>query len=413
MTCCILQVRIEQTKRMAPQRRVPAVFMRGGTSKAIVFRRSDLPASPERWPALFLGALGSPDPNGRQLDGMGGGLSSLSKICVVGPPTRDDADLDYTFAQVSVRDAFVDFSGNCGNMASAIGPFALDEGLVQMPAGKEATVRIHNTNTGKIIIARFALDGGYAAVDGELIIDGVAGAGAPIRLDFIDPGGSKTGKLLPSGRAVDVLKIEGLGAVAVSLIDAANPCIFVEAATLGLSATESPEIVERDTALLERLETIRRHGCVAMGIAPDLQSAANMPSTPRIAWIARPADTIALSGRKISRADIDIMVRMISTGQPHRAVPLTGALCLAVACRVKGGIPHRLVGAPDGNSPVRIGHPSGVTIVDADVEDENDAPRALSASVYRTARRLFQGEVLVPARAFSAASTASEPVEAK
>lgn len=370
--------------------------MRGGTSKGIVFRKSDLPP-PEHWPPLFLGALGSPDPSGRQLDGMGGGLSSLSKICVVGPPSRDDADVDYTFAQVSVRDSLVDFSGNCGNMASAIGPFAVDEGLLSVSAGQEATVRIHNTNTGKIIVSRFPMDGRYAAVDGELVVDGVAGSGAPIRLDFVDPGGSKTGKLLPSEQAIDVLEIPDIGPIPVSLVDAANPCIFLDATALGLTGTEAPDSVERDATLLGRLETIRQHGSVAMKIAPDLASAAKMPSTPRIAWVAAAADTVALSGRKISSSEVDILIRMISTGQPHRAVPLTGALCLAVACRIAGTICHRTsrVGSGSANSPVRIGHPSGVTVVDADVRDEGGTPHAKFATVYRTARRLFQGEVLI------------------
>ncbi len=182
-----------------------AVFMRGGTSKAVMFRADDLPRDRAQWAPIFLGVIGSPDANGRQLDGMGGGVSSLSKVCVVGAPTRSDADVDYTFAQVSVTGATVDYSANCGNMSSAIGPFAIDEGLVTA-AGDEAVVRIHNTNTKKIILARFAMDGDRAAVDGDFVLPGVAGSGAPVRLEFLDPGGAGTGRLLPTGNMVDQLR---------------------------------------------------------------------------------------------------------------------------------------------------------------------------------------------------------------
>jgi 2-methylaconitate cis-trans-isomerase PrpF len=193
-----------------------AVFARGGTSKALIFHVADLPAERSQWDRLFLRAIGSPDPYGRQLDGMGGGVSSLSKVCIVGPPTRPDADVDYTFAQVQVREARVDFSGNCGNMSSAIGPFAVDEGLVKAGDG-EATVRIHNTNTGKIIRSTFQVAEGRSVDEGDLIIPGVSGSGAPIRLDFIDPGGASTGKLMPTGRATDTIEVEGMGLIEVRL----------------------------------------------------------------------------------------------------------------------------------------------------------------------------------------------------
>jgi len=195
-----------------PQVKLRAVFMRGGTSKAIMFRAEDLPPERERWDAILLGAIGSPDANGRQLDGMGGGLSSLSKVCVIGPPSREDADVDYTFAQVSVRTAAVDYSGNCGNMSSAVGPFAVDEGMVAVN-GDAATVRIHNTNTRKIIVSRFATEGGLAAVEGDFVLPGVAGSGAPIRLDFLDPGGAGTGKLMHTGRPIDRIEVAGLGKI--------------------------------------------------------------------------------------------------------------------------------------------------------------------------------------------------------
>ena len=227
-----------------PQARLRATFMRGGTSKAVVFNRTDLPADPSAWDPIFLAVMGSPDGNGRQLNGMGGGLSSVSKICVVGPPSRPDADIDYTFAQIAVKEASVDYSGNCGNMSSAMGPFAVTEGLATAPADGEAVVRIHNTNTGKVIIARFPMADGEPQTEGELAIDGVAGTGAPVRLEFIDPGGTKTGRLLPTGHARDLLSVPGLGEVEASLVDAANPCVFVAASALGKTGSELPDALE-------------------------------------------------------------------------------------------------------------------------------------------------------------------------
>jgi 2-methylaconitate cis-trans-isomerase PrpF len=367
--------------------------MRGGTSKALVFRRQDLPADPKAWDAIFLDALGSPDPNGRQLDGMGGGLSSLSKVCIVGPPTRPDADVDYTFAQVSVDAAVVDYAGNCGNMSSAIGPFAVEEGLVATPPDGEAVVRIHNTNTGKIIVARFPVVGGALAADGDLELDGVAGRAAPIRLEFVEPGGAKTGKLLPSGAAQDLLEIPGLGRVAASCVDAANPCVFVAAEAVGKTGVESPGELEKDAAWLEAMEAIRLAGSVRMGLAPDLAAAARIPSIPKVAMVCAPRAAPTLSGRAVSADDMDIGVRMISVGQPHRAVPITGSICLAVAARVPGTIPHDLCRA--GAGPIRIGHPSGSILVDATVTPTADGSlQAEQGAVYRSARRLFEGAVV-------------------
>jgi len=243
-----------------------AVFMRGGTSKAVMFRAEDLPRDRKRWTPIFLSVIGSPDANGRQLDGMGGGVSSLSKVCVIGAPTRPDADVDYTFAQVSVRSATVDYSGNCGNMSSAVGPFAVDEGLIKVD-GAEAVVRIHNTNTKKLIVARFAMDDGRAAVDGDFALPGVARAGAPVRLEFLEPGGAGTGQLLPTGNVIDRLDVAGLGVIEVSMIDAANPCVFVAAESLGMTGIEMPDELDANGDLLARLDAIRIDASLRMGIA--------------------------------------------------------------------------------------------------------------------------------------------------
>jgi 2-methylaconitate cis-trans-isomerase PrpF len=371
--------------------RLRAVFMRGGTSKGVMFRREDLPADPRDWDPIFLQVMGSPDPNGRQLDGMGGGISSLSKICIIGRSTRPDADIDYTFAQIGVRDTFVDYGANCGNMSSAVGPFALDEGLVAAPAGGEAAIRIHNTNTSKIIVARFPVDQGALAASGDIEIDGVAGKAAPIRLEFIEPGGARTGKLLPTGNPCDDLQIKGLGTVKASCVDAANPCVFVDANAVGKSCDELPGALDRDALFLQHMEDIRSAASVKMGIAPDLDQAGRMTGIPKVAMVSGPRTGRTISGRELTVSDADIWVRMISVGQPHLAVPITGAICLAVASRIPGSIPAEL---NKSNGPTRIAHPSGVTLVDAGVSADSGAVKAEYGAVYRSARRLFEGNVV-------------------
>jgi 2-methylaconitate isomerase len=379
-----------------PQIRISAVFMRGGTSNALVFKREDLPEDDAAWPALFLAAMGSPDPNGRQLNGMGGGISSLSKICVIGPPTRTDADIDYSFFQIGVTDETVDTSGNCGNMSSAMGPFALDEGLVPAPPDSgEAMVRIHNTNTNKIIVGRFQTEGGKARVLGDFTLDGVSGTSAPIRLEFLDPGGAGTGQLLPTGQPLDILDVPGVGPVEATMVDAANPCVFIAAESIGCVGTELPDALEADAECLVILEKIRRAASLAMGIAATEDAAGNIPSIPKVAMIFAPTDCSTLSGANQSATDYEIGIRMISIGRPHRAVPLTGGICLAVATRIPGSLPNRLARPRDGE--IRVGHPSGTLSLDAAVTVAADGTvHAQHGAVYRTARRMFEGHVLVP-----------------
>ena len=379
------------------QVKIPAVFMRGGTSKAIVFKQQDLPADRSLWDDIFLAAIGSPDPSGRQLDGMGGGVSSLSKICIVGPASRPDADIDYTFAQVLVKEKRVDYSGNCGNMSSAMGPFALDEGFVGA-GGSEAVVRIHNTNTKKIIRSRFAVDEGLAAVDGELVIPGVSGTGAPVRLEFLNPGGATTGKLLPTGNVLDVLDVPGIGRIEASLVDAANACAFVRAADVGLSGIEMPEALDADRAIMEKLGAIRLAASVAMGIAKDNAGAAKITTVPFIGFVSAPQDAKILTGESIRADSIDLTGRIVSSGQTHRALPLTASLCMAVAARLEGSVVNHLVRAGSGgDAPIRIGMPSGVLVVAATVKREQGQWIAEQGAFYRTARRLFEGAVYVRA----------------
>lgn len=368
----------------------PAVFARGGTSKALIFRKQDLPADRTSWDEIFLKAMGSPDPYGRQLDGMGGGISSLSKVCVVGASTHPDADVDYIFAQVQIGSRRVDYSGNCGNMASAIGPFAVDEGLIVRPDG-EATVRIHNTNTGKLIHASFPVAGGRAVHQGQMAIPGVSGTGAPVKLDFLDPGGASTGKLLPTERVVDQL-----GGVDASLVDAANASVFVDAGSLGLTGIELPEDLDNNPDVLQKLGELRARGSVAMGLAATLEAAHESPMVPLIAVVSAPQPMVTLSGVRVPASEIDLVVRMISNGQPHRALPVTGALCVASASEIPGTIPNRLARKTKAGMR-RLGMPSGVMEVSASVSSlgNRELWHVEQASVYRTTRRLFAGEVYV------------------
>ncbi len=376
------------------QQRIRAVFMRGGTSKGLVFHDRDLPPPGPARDAVLLAAMGSPDADMRQLDGMGGGTSSLSKICIVGPASHPGADVDYTFGQIGVDVAVVDYGGNCGNMSSAIGPFAVEEGLVPRPADGEAVVRIHNTNTGKLIAARFQVRDGVPVIAGDFALDGVAGTAAPIRLDFLDPGGSRTGRLLPTGNPVDRIDLPDLGPVEVSMVDAANPMVFVAAQALGLTGTEMPDAIGADPVLMTRLETIRRAAAQRMGLVPDETAAAALISIPKIALLAPPSSALTLSGRALMAEDADITARALSAGQPHKAIPLTGALCLAAAIRVPGTIAARLAARPDG--AIRIAHPSRTVHVDAATEDLDGRIRIRHATVLRSARRLFEGQVCIP-----------------
>ncbi|SEF45435.1 MULTISPECIES: PrpF domain-containing protein [unclassified Methylobacterium] len=373
---------------------LPAVFMRGGTSKALMLHRRDVPGDLAAWEPAFLSAMDSPDPFGRQLNGMGGGVSSVSKICVVERSARPDADIDYTFVQVVVRDGRIDLSGNCGNMLAAVGPFAVDEGLVDVPDGP-VRLRIFNTNTRKLIVAGFAAAGGRSVYRGDLAIPGVTGTGAPIQLDFLDPGGATTGRLLPTGAVRQWLDVPGLGAIEASLIDAANACVFVRAADLGLAGTELPAALEAVPGLLDRLARIRRAGSVAMGIAPDLEAAARVVHVPFVGLVAPPQDSGSLSGATIRAAETDLTARVISNGVPHQALPLTATLCLAVAARLEGSLVHEA--ARPTEAVLRVGMPSGILTADAAVTRGADGWRAERGAFFRTARPLMRGAVFYDA----------------
>ncbi len=368
------------------QARLRAAFYRGGTSKAVLFNGADLPKDRATRDRIFLHVLGSPDPYGRQLNGMGGGLSSLSKVVIVEPSSIPGADVDYTFVQIAVDQPIADYGSACGNMSSAVGPFAVDEGLVRVADGM-ALVRIHSTNTGQIYHARFPVSGGKAQEEGDFSIAGVSGTGAKVTLDFLSPGGSKTGSLMPTGAAREWLETPD-GRFEASLIDAANPVVYLRAVDVGCTGTELPQELDADSVLMQRLDRLRRAGGVAMGLA---ETTDEVPlSNPKVAIVGAAADFTALDGSAYAAASHDVSVRLVSMGNFHRAITLTGAMCVAVAAQLKDSLVEEVAG---GRRAVRIATPSGILPAAADV---SEAGEARSATTYRTQRRIMEGALLYP-----------------
>jgi methylitaconate Delta-isomerase len=372
-------------------------ILRGGTSRGVFFQPEDLPATTTEADAILLNVLGSPDL--RQLNGLGGATSTTSKVAIVGPPSRPDADVDYTFAQVSVGTALVDRGGNCGNISAAVGPFAIDQGLVKAVEGV-TTVRVHNTNTGKLINARVPVRAGRALVEGDYAIPGVPGTGARIDLEFADPSGSSTGNLLPTGSPVDKVRLADGRELRVSVVDAANPVVFVLAEELGMLGTEPPAAVEARADVTAALEEVR--GIVAewLGIVPDRGVATAMsPGLPKVGMVAPPADYQAWSGGLVAEGTMDLCGRLMSMQTAHRAYMVTGAICTAAAAFVEGSLVNEVT-RPSRPAPgtIRIGHPAGVMDAEVRAEAGTPTPRILGVSVGRTARHILDGEVHVPSR---------------
>ncbi|KAJ6105660.1 hypothetical protein N7512_009177 [Penicillium capsulatum] len=369
------------------QHSLPAAYYRGGTSRAVFFKQEDLPRDRKHWDPILRGVIGSPDPYGRQLDGLGGGISSLSKVCVVGPSTHRDADIDYTFVSLGIKNTNVDYSSNCGNMISAVGPFAVDSRLFPVrDASASASVRIHNTNTGKIIHSSFPVVDGEAASSGAFSIDGVAGTAARIKLDFIHPAGSVTGTLLPTGNATDIIDD-----IPATCIDAANPCVFVRAQDLNVDGNLSPDEITSHPDLLAQLDSIRRQAGVKMGLS---ETPSGVPgSVPKICLVSVPSVSDARDvEQKQTSADVDLLARALSVGQPHKAVPITVALALAAAARVSGSTVAGIVEGKEliDDAGITIGHASGNLLVGANFDADGTLA---SATVFRTARRLFEGKI--------------------
>lgn len=382
------------------QRRIPAVLMRGGTSKGLFFHAQDLPADPAVRDRVILAAYGSPDPDRRQIDGVGGALSVTSKVAIIGPSASPDYDVVYHFGQVSIDRPIVDHKGNCGNMSSAVGPFAVDEGLVA--AVEPVTrVRIHQENTNKRIVAEVPVKGGRFDEEGGYAIDGVPGTGSRILLRFVDPAGSVTGRLFPTGRRRDRFDIAGIGVVEVSCIDAANPFVFVRAEALGLNGTET-EAIEGNAGVKSVLEAIRCRAAVELGIAATEEEATRRSqAVPKVAMVAAPQAYPALNGRAIALGDADLLARMLSMGTLHRTYAVSGAVATAGAVMIPGTVAYDLV--PEearGRDLLRIGHPGGIIEVGAVVEARSDGYAYKEAVLGRTSRRLMEGGVLVPERWF-------------
>jgi probable AcnD-accessory protein PrpF len=379
-----------------PLIRLPAVWMRGGTSKGLFFDPADLPVDPGQRDALLLRILGSPDPYATQIDGLGGATSSTSKVALVSRSTRPGFDLDYRFGAVDIGSPVIDWSGNCGNLSAAVGMFALCRGLLTAPADGSATIRIWQANVKETIVAHCLVRDGQPVEEGEFRLAGVAFPGSLITLDFLDPGGAAT--VLPTGRPKDRLEVTGWGSIDVSLINAGNPTIFMRAADLGLSGSENRAEFNRDADLLARCEVIRAHGAVAMGLAASpAEATAHRPHTPKLAFIAPAHDYRASDGVTVAANDVDLVARILSMGALHHAFTGTGAVALAVAAMLPGTlvwetIANRLTTGDE----VRIGHAAGVMAISATVAEEQGRWRAEKVTFRRSARRLMEGWVLAP-----------------
>ena len=380
------------------QHRVPAVFMRGGTSRAICFREDDLADydGPTR-ERIILAALGSPDMHGRQVDGLGGGISSLSKVAIIGRSRRADSDVTFTFGQVDVRTPTIDWSSTCGNISAAVGPFAVDEGLV--PALEPLTrVRVLATNTGKRYIAQVPVCNGQAEVEGAYTIDGVPAPGACIRLEYLEPGGSLGGGLLPTGQPRQELGLTDSRRVSVSVVDAAIPTIFVRADEVGADVRRLAPELDGDQSLQTRLEDIRCRGAVLLGLAASPEDAhTHSPAAPKIALVASPARYRTSGGQDIEVGRMDVLARAISMGNTHRTFPATVSMCTAVAAAVDGTVVHQVSQVASARR-LRIGHPAGVMELGAEVQRCGSEWRAERIVTQRTARRIMEGSVLVPSQ---------------
>jgi hypothetical protein len=385
---------------MKQQLRIPAVYMRGGTSKGVFFLRDDLPADPAAREKLLLRVIGSPDRYGKHTDGMGGATSSTSKIVILAKSSRPDSDVDYLFGQVSIDAPVIDWSGNCGNLSTAVGPFAIEQGLVQAPADGTATVRIWQANIKKRIISRVPMKDGAVQELGDFELDGVAFPAAEVKLEFLDPAdddGSEGGAMFPSGNRIDTLDVPGVGAIEATLINAGNPTIFVDAARLGLIGTELQKDINGDPRILALAEAVRAHGAVAMGLVKTPQEATEKRQhTPKLAFIAKPAGYTASDGKAVTPDQIDMLARIFSMGVLHHAMTGTGAVAIAAAAAIPGTVVSRL--APVGaDGRVRFGHPSGVLSVGAEAREEAGQWAVKKVMMSRSARRLMEGWVRVPA----------------
>ncbi len=391
----------------APQLRIPATYLRGGTSKGVFFRLEDLPEA-ARTPgpardALLMRVIGSPDPYGKHTDGMGGATSSTSKCVIISKSSQPGHDVDYLYGQVSIDTAFVDWSGNCGNLSTAVGPFAIANGFIdqaRLPASGTFAVKVWQANIGKTIVVHVPVTNGEVQETGDFELDGVTFPAAEIVLEFIDPAdegeGEGGGAMFPTGNLTDTLDVPGVGALTVTMINAGIPTVFVEAAALGYAGTELQDAINGDATALARFETIRAHGAVRMGLIRDVADAAKRQHTPKVAFIAPPADYTTSSGKRIAAGDIDLHVRALSMGKLHHAMMGTAAVAIGTAAAIPGTLVNAAAGGGDRTS-VRFGHPSGTLRVGAEATQVNGQWVVRKAIMSRSARVLMEGFVRVPA----------------
>lgn len=377
---------------MSEQRRIRCAILRGGTSKGIFLMENDLATDPQKRDQEILSIFGSPDV--RQINGLGGADPLTSKLALIAPSLRPDADIDYTFGQVSITSALVDYSGNCGNISAGVGPFAVDEGLVRA-VEPFTTVRIHNTNTGKILVAEVPVKNGKAQVAGDYSIAGVPGSGAKIMLDFAGTAGSVTNKVLPTGKAIDVLDIGGFGQLEASIVDVANPMVFVRAKNLGLTGIETPAEINSNKKMLGILEQIRGQAATIIGMAKDEADALqHSPAFPMVAFVSEPQEYADFTtGKKISADQVDLVSRLMFMQVMHKTYAGTGTTCTGAAAKIPGTIVHEVCRAE--SSEVRIGHPAGVIEIEVDVEENGVDPQIKRAAFGRTARRIMDGYVYI------------------
>ena len=375
------------------QKWIKATYYRGGTSKGVFFQKKDLPTSNQnKLNELFLKVIGSPDTNQRQLNGMGGGVSSVSKCVIISPSERDDADIDYNFIQIAIDKPIAEWNNNCGNLSGAVGPYAVQEGIVKPKEG-ENLVRIYQVNTDKIIHSTFQVKDGKPLIEGDYSIAGVHGAGSKVRLDYIEPGGSGTGKLLPTGNVIDEIEIKDYGKIKVSIVDAATPLVYLLAEDIGLKGTETPDELDAKTDKMNLIQKIRRKSAHIIGLS-NSENEAPM-NTPRIGIVTSPKDFVSLDKTKISFNDQDITTRMFSMEKTHKAIMGTAGVNIGVAAAIDGTIPNKVKRKNSNPLELRAGNPSGIMTAGAIIENKDGKPFAKSAIFFRTFRPLMRGEVLV------------------
>jgi 2-methylaconitate isomerase len=393
----------------APQVKIPATYMRGGTSKGAFFRLQDLPPA-ARVPgpvrdALLLRVIGSPDPYGKQIDGMGNGTSSTSKTVILSKSNKPDHDVDYLFGQVAIDKAFVDWSGNCGNLSAAVGPFAISNGLIdpsRVPKNGVAVVRIWQANISKTIISHVPITDGQVQETGDFELDGVTFPAAEVQLEFMNPAAEEEGaggSMFPTGNLVDDLDVPGIGTLKATMINAGIPTIFVNAEAIGYTGTELQDAINSDTKALAMFETIRAHGAVRMGLIKHIDEAVKRQHTPKIAFVAKPLDYKASSGKAVAAKDVDLLVRAMSMGKLHHAMMGTAAVAIGTAAAIPGTLVNLAAGGGP-RSAVRFGHPSGTLRVGAEATQANGEWTVTKAVMSRSARVLMEGFLRVPGDSF-------------